>query len=70
MKSKPEQYRPFSSGYVSDFELFLNGYLEQHPEVLQDRQQGWSIWWDHRLDLAEMDKLRESAVPVKPYRYE
>ena len=69
MKSKPEKYRPFAGGYVSDFEQFLNGYLEQHPEVQEDRQEGWYIWWDHKLDLADLEKLRQSEVPVKPYRY-
>ena len=69
MKNKQGKYRPFTGGYGSDYEQFLNGYLEKHPEVQEDRQQGWYIWWDHRLDLAEMDKQRESEVPVKPYRY-
>ena len=69
MKTPPAKYRPFAGGYVSDYEQFLNGYLAQHPEVQEDRQQGWSIWWDQRLDMAEMDKQRESEVPVKPYRY-
>lgn len=70
MTTKPGKYRPYAGGYVSDYEQFLNGYLEQHPEVQEDRQHGWSIWWDQRLDLAEMDRQRESEVPAKPYRYQ
>jgi hypothetical protein len=70
MKTKPEKYRPFSGGYVSDFEQYLNGFLAEHPEVQEDRQHGWYIWWDHRLDLAEMDQQDKNEVPVKTYRDE
>lgn len=68
--SKTERYRPYSGGYVSDYEQFMHKYLERHPEVQEDRQKGWYIWWDHRLDLAEQDKLHQSEVARKPYHYE
>ena len=69
-RAKREKYRPFSGGYVSDFEQFLNGYLEQHPDIPEDQQRGWYIWWDHRLDLDELEKQRKSEIPVKPYTYD
>ena len=59
-----------TSHYVSEFENFLNGYLERHPDVKEDQQRGWYIWWDHRVDLDELDKQRRDSVPVKPYHYE
>ncbi len=64
-----ERSRP-GSGYVSDFEQFMQGFLDQHPEVEEDRRKGWYIWWDHRLDLADLDTLHANEVPVKPYPYE
>ena len=67
---KPEQYRPMAGGYVSEFEQFLNGFLAEHPEVEQDRRRGWYIWWDHRIDLDELDKQRTDTVPKKSYHYE
>ncbi len=70
MASKPDKYRPGHTGYVSEFDQFLHGFLAQHPEVQEDRQRGWYIWWDHRLDLDELDKQRKDSVPVKPYSYE
>ncbi|WP_426101178.1 DUF3460 family protein [Massilia sp. TSP1-1-2] len=70
MPAKPEQYRPMAGGYVSEFEQFLNGFLAEHPEVREERQRGWYIWWDHRVDLDELDKQREDAVARKPYSYE
>lgn len=72
MKHPPKEdelARP-GSGYLSDFEQFMNGYLAQHPEVEQDRREGWYIWWDHRLDLADLDGLHANELPVKPYPYE
>ncbi len=69
MSHKPALHRP-GDGYVSEFEQFLNGYLAQNPDVVEDRQRGWYIWWDHRVDLDELDKQRRDAVPAKPYHYE
>lgn len=68
MKSKPGHSHP-AQGYVSDFDQFLTDYLEQHPEVVEDRQRGWNIWWDHRLDLDDLEKQRKDSVPVKPNHY-
>jgi hypothetical protein len=58
------------TGYVSDFEQFLKDYERQHPELADDRMRGWYIWWDHRVDLDELDKQRQSEVRAKPYHYE
>ena len=69
MTRKSRLTRP-GDGFTSEFEQFLHGYLEQHPEVVEDRQRGWYIWWDHRVDLDELDKQRENSVPEKPYHYE
>lgn len=70
MLRKPEKYRPMAGGYVSDFEQFLSGYLARHPEVAEERQRRWYIWWDHRVDFDELDKQRQDTVPDKPYHYE
>lgn len=68
MKSRQQHSHP-APGYLSDFDQFMDAFLEQHPEVLEDRQRGWYIWWDHRLDLDELDKQRDSTVPVKANHY-
>jgi hypothetical protein len=57
-------------GYTSEFGQFMNNYLARHPEVEEDRQRGWYIWWDHRIDFDELERQRHSAVPEKPYHYE
>jgi len=53
--------------YVSEFERFMQAYLDHHPDVVADQRCGWSIWWDHRVDLDELDRQRASEVPFKPY---
>jgi hypothetical protein len=70
MNPKAEQYRPLHGGYVSEFEQFLSTYLQRHPEVERDQRRGWDIWWDHRVDLDELDRQRKDTVPVKTYRDE
>ena len=56
--------------YISEFDNFIEGFLRQHPEVVADRERGWNIWWDHRIDLDELDKQHADTVPEKPYHYE
>lgn len=58
------------SGYVSDFEQFLDRYLDTHPQVEQERMRGWYIWWDRRFDPHWVDGAPRNEVPVKPYAYE
>lgn len=36
--------------YVSDFTRFMNRYLEQHPEVVEDQQRGWRLGWVPKID--------------------
>ncbi|RSZ60211.1 DUF3460 family protein [Massilia atriviolacea] len=65
-----EKYRPARKAYVSEFDQFMQDYLARHPEVEQDRRRGWDIWWDRRVDLDELDKQREDALPARPYAYD
>lgn len=70
MMAKPVQYRPFGSGYVSEFDQFLAGYLRQHPDVEAGQRKGWELWWDHRIDFDALAREVRDHVPVKPYHYE
>jgi hypothetical protein len=42
------------SGYESDFQTFMRKYLKAHPEVIQDQAYGRSIFWDKKVDFAEL----------------
>lgn len=60
----------FKGPYLSDFENYMEAFLKKHPDVIEDQERGWYIWWDHRLDLVELEKELESEVPQKPYPYQ
>lgn len=70
MKPIPAKYHIRHGGYVSEFDQFINDFLVHHPEVEEDQKRAWYIWWDHRVDLKDLEKQQEDTVPVKPYQYE
>ena len=49
---------------------FLAKLLRERPDIVEDRQRGWYIWWDHRVDLDELDKQHKDEIPAKPYQYD
>lgn len=55
--------------YVSEFEQFMNGFLEHHPEILEDQRQGRLIHWDHNVDLAAQEKAAQDSVPEDGYGF-
>jgi hypothetical protein len=70
MNLKPAKYRVGHGGYVSEFEQFFDNFIAKHPEVDEDRRRAWYIWWDHRIDLKDLEKQHEDTVPAKPYQYD
>lgn len=32
--------------YVSELTKFLNQYLDEHPEELENQRKGRAVWWD------------------------
>ncbi|MFC0133236.1 hypothetical protein CR105_06720 [Massilia eurypsychrophila] len=70
MSAKPEQSRSGPGGYVSEFDQFIHDYMAQHPEVEQSQAEGWYIWWDHMVDLNDLETRHDNDVPVKPYHYD
>jgi hypothetical protein len=65
MQREPEEYRPFDSGYVSEFSQFLNGFMAAHPEVEEDRRRGWRIWWDRHVDHDALARERTDTLPFR-----
>lgn len=58
------------SGYVSEFDLFLNAFLEEHPDVIREQRKGWKIYWDKKVDLDEQKMFEEDALPMPPYQHD
>ena len=55
------------TGYVSEYTLFIQQYMAEHPEVVEDQKRGWSIWWDRKADQAAIKKANEDFVPDDSY---
>lgn len=45
MKYQHDGYTPGHGGYVSEFEAFMQGYLDTHPAVLFEQQRNWEDTW-------------------------
>ncbi len=56
--------------YVSDFTRFMDGFLEDHPEVAVDQKRGWGIWWERLVDLRERERIEADTVRRTPYSYD
>jgi hypothetical protein len=63
--AKPE---PEPEGYVSEFTRFMTGFLEKHPEVVEEQRKGWYIYWDHHVGLDELEE-KHDTVPIFGYPY-
>ncbi len=53
--------------YVSEFTRFMDKFLKEHPEVVEDQQRGWNIFWDKEVDPAAISKAEEDSVPFDDY---
>jgi hypothetical protein len=67
---KPEQpYRWRHAGYVSEFDSFMQTYLQRRPAVEKDQQRGWYLLWDKHVDQGQIAAEQQDNVPVKSYYY-
>jgi hypothetical protein len=56
--------------YVSEFTLFMNNYLKQHPEVVRDQQRGWDFGWHTAyIDEVAQREAEEDRVPDDTYGF-
>ena len=55
--------------YVSEFTLFMNQYLEQHPEVVKDQQRRWDLDWYPEVDLIAQQEAAEDRAPDDAYGF-
>jgi hypothetical protein len=69
MFTKPKTYKAGHDGYVSEITQFLDKFLEEHPEVIDEQSKGWHIFWDRDVNLDEQKRADKDSVPSKPYYY-
>jgi hypothetical protein len=63
-------HRPAHSGYVSEFEQFMDKFLDEHPAVVKSQRDGWHIFWDRKIDPDDLKRAYRDTVPVKAYPYD
>lgn len=57
------------TGYVSEFTAFIDDYLTQHPEVVEDQKRGWNIYWNRKVDFAALETAEKDAVVDDSYGF-
>lgn len=55
--------------YVSEYTDFINRFLAEHPEVVDDQWAGRALYWDRKVDLADQQKARQDSVPDDGYGF-
>lgn len=53
-----------SQAYVSEFTQFMQQYLAEHPEVVEDQRYGRQIYWDRQVDFAAQENASRDSVPA------
>jgi len=56
-------------GYVSEFTVFINCYLAEHPKVVEEKMRGWNFFWNPKIDPKALDKTNEDIVPDDHYGF-
>lgn len=57
--------------YESEHTRFINEWLAQHPEELEQQKTGRAMWWDKPpRDPQTQQHLAAASVPQKPYYYD
>jgi hypothetical protein len=57
------------NGYVSDFTRFMEGFMKSHPEAEVEQRQGWSMYWNRKVEFDRLEEAAADAVPTDPYYY-
>jgi hypothetical protein len=55
--------------YVSEFDQFMEHYLEEHPEVTDEQQHNWQSFWEPQIDPLASRFARESYVADSMYGF-
>lgn len=56
-------------GYVSEHTQFMDKFLAEHPEAIQERHDGWLIYWDKRVDQSVEEIKAKDTVAQDGYGF-
>lgn len=55
--------------YVSEFTVFMNRYLGEHPEAVEEQRRGWGSFWIPKTGLDAQEEADEDLVPDDGYGF-
>lgn len=58
-----------NKAYVSEFETFMNRFLQAHPEVVAEQRRGWRSFWEVKIDRKTAHVSKEDIVPDDQYGF-
>jgi hypothetical protein len=65
----PHRRAIMKADYVSDFTLFINHYLETHPDVVAEQKRGWEQSWNPDAKPAAQQAVKEDEAPNDGYGF-
>ena len=55
--------------YVSEFANFMNRYLKNHPEEVEEQMRGYNFFWHTEIDPETSNMANEDIVPDDHYGF-
>ena len=55
--------------YVSEFAEFMNHYLMEHPEEIEEQKHGWDFFWSPEIDSSAPKITKDDIVPDDCYGF-
>jgi len=55
--------------YVSEYTDFMNRFLREHPEVVEDQWVGRALYWDRNVDFRDQERAQQDRVPDDCYGF-
>ncbi len=55
--------------YVSEFTIFMDKFLKEHPDAVAEQQRGWDFFWNQKIDPTAPDLTKEDYVPDYLYGF-
>lgn len=65
MFAVPHRHPIQESGYISEFTLFMQDFIKEHPDVVADQRLAWHIHWDHQVDFDALERAEHDSLPAK-----
>jgi len=55
--------------YVSEFTKFMNQYLDEHPEVVEEQKRGWASFWQLKAEIRAPEITKGDIARDDSYGY-